>query len=174
MFGLRCNYRQLIEHLVDTILTQTAATVLLVPHTFGAESEEDACASLLATLGPRHPHRLFSLAAPLDERELKWVIGQTQFFIGSRMHACIAALSQCVPALGLAYSDKFLGVFQSAGVGDAIIDLRSAGIQTVVDRTLRALDQRASIRGQLELTVPGIRNQVSDAFETLWSRACSR
>ena len=46
----------------------------------------------------------------------KAVIGQCDFFIGSRMHACIAALSQGVPCVGVAYSMKFAGVFDTVGM----------------------------------------------------------
>ena len=57
----------------------------------------EACTSLLQSAGARHPGRVFMLSAPLDERETKWVIGRMDFFVGARMHACIAALSQGCP-----------------------------------------------------------------------------
>ena len=119
MFGLRSDYRELVDRLILEILTSTQARILLVPHVFGSEQEEEACSAILTSFEPRYPGRLFAVTQPLSERELKWVIGKTSFFVGSRMHACIAALSQMIPTVGLAYSDKFLGVFESAGVGGA-------------------------------------------------------
>ena len=38
------------------------------------------------------------------------------------MHACIAALSQTVPAVAIAYSRKFLGVMETIGVEDIVVD----------------------------------------------------
>ena len=107
------------------------------------------------------------LARPLSERELKWVIGRTDFFIGSRMHACIAALSQSVPAVGLAYSDKFLGVFQSAGVGEAVIDLRKAGVSEVIEQTLSALERRMELSQKLRSLIPGIQEEIYQTFRKL-------
>jgi polysaccharide pyruvyl transferase WcaK-like protein len=166
MFGLRSNYRKTIETLVDRLLTSSRGTVLLIPHTF-AECEEEACAALLSSIEAVHPGRIFMLNTPLNERELKWLIGRTSFFIGSRMHACIAALSQCVPTVGLAYSDKFFGVFQSAGVRDAVIDLRSSDTAHVVAGTLHAFEQRAGTAERLRELVADIQDSIVRTFGDL-------
>lgn len=167
MFGLRSEYRAMIDNLVDRLLVSTPAKILLVPHTFGSEREEEACASILKSASERHAGRVFMLTTPLNEREIKWVIGQTKLFVGSRMHACIAALSQCVPAVGLAYSDKFLGVFESAGVGEANIDLRRADVPEVIYRTLLALERREDLASQLRARIPDIKAQIVEVFREL-------
>ena len=59
-----------------------------------------------------------------DQHEIKGVIGMCDFFVGSRMHACIGALSQGIPCVGVAYSMKFRGVFESVGVADWVVDSR--------------------------------------------------
>jgi colanic acid/amylovoran biosynthesis protein len=167
MFGLRCEYRLLVDALVDNVLKSTPYKILLVPHVFGSEHEERICSSILESVSTRYPGRVFMLGQPLSERELKWLIGQTQFFIGSRMHACIAALSQFVPTVGLAYSDKFLGVFQSAGIGDAVIDLRRTEIPEVVALTLAACRNREQLSVRLRSHIPVIQGQVVETFDRL-------
>jgi len=39
---------------------------------------------------------------PYGPSETKFLIGHCDFFVGARMHACIAAVSQYVPAVTLA------------------------------------------------------------------------
>jgi colanic acid/amylovoran biosynthesis protein len=173
MFGLCCDYRKLVDELTETLLASTDAKILFVPHVFGSEREEEACASLVESAASRYPGRVFTLRKSLSEQEVKWVIGKTDFFIGSRMHACIAALSQCVPAVGLAYSDKFLGVFQSAGVGAATIDLRKVELNGVVDQVLSALAKRSETAEELSETIPGIREQVRKTFRDLLGTDCT-
>lgn len=169
MFGLRSDYSDMIDRLVDRLLTSTSARVLLIPHTFHSESEEEACARILESAGQRHPGRVFMLTEAMSEREIKWVIGRTSFFVGSRMHACIAALSQCVPTVGLGYSDKFLGVFQSAGVGESIVDLRICDTAQLIDRVVLAFERRAAIVGRLQACVPVIQDEVESVFRELLS-----
>jgi polysaccharide pyruvyl transferase WcaK-like protein len=166
MFGLRSEYRVLMDGLVERVLASTTARILIVPHVSG-EQEQEACASLLQSAGGRYPGRVFMLSAPLDERETKWVIGRMDFFVGARMHACIAALSQGVPAVGLAYSDKFLGVFESAGVGSVVIDLRKMEQSEVIDKTLSAFERRAALQERLLSRIAGIQDEVEQAFRGL-------
>jgi len=166
MFGLRSEYRVLMDGLVERLLASTTARILIVPHVSG-EQEREACASLMQSAGARNPGRVFMLSAPLDERETKWVIGRMDFFVGARMHACIAALSQGVPAVGLAYSDKFLGVFESAGVGSVVIDLRKMEQSEVIDKTLSAFERRAALQERLLSRIAGIQDEVEQAFRGL-------
>lgn len=167
MFGLRSNYRELVDRLIVALLTSTDARILLVPHVFGSEQEEEACVSLLSSHGTSHPGRLFAVTQPLSERELKWIIGRTHFFIGARMHACIAALSQFVPTVGLAYSDKFLGVFESAGLGRTVVDLRKRGTPEVIEETLAALARRDELGKQLRSRIPAVQEAILHTFQHL-------
>jgi colanic acid/amylovoran biosynthesis protein len=164
MFGLQSEYPEFIDSFLESLLQSTDATLLLVPHVFGSEKEEEACAVLSERFGARYPGRIFAVAKPLSERELKWVIGKTDFFVGSRMHACIAGLSQFVPTIGLAYSDKFLGVFESAGVGEATIDLRTTSVAEVVERTLSDFRHRDQRRAELMTQIPIVQAAVRTTF----------
>ena len=56
------------------------------------------------------PVDIFPVDSPL-EKYIHAVQG-CRFFIGSRMHACIFALSSAVPTIGLAYQPKFFGLFE--------------------------------------------------------------
>jgi len=150
-------------------LEATSCTVLLMPHEFGAEREVEANSEVLHSLLGRHPGRVFMLSSRLQASEMKWVIGRSSFFVGSRMHACIAALSQEIPAVGLAYSDKFVGVFESAGVGEAVVDLRKADEGEVISRTLAAFNRRAELKRLLQSKMPAIRADISQAFTDLLS-----
>lgn len=140
-FGVLPGYPDLIFELVDSILNHTEATIVVVPHVEG-EGELEACREVLGRVTQHHKHRVSMIDTALSEREVKWVIGRMDFVVASRMHACIAALSQAVPTIGLAYSEKFLGVFESAGVGGSIIDLRHVEKSAAISAVLSAFEDR--------------------------------
>jgi polysaccharide pyruvyl transferase WcaK-like protein len=50
------------------------------------------------------------------------------FFIGSRMHACLAAISQCVPTVSIAYSSKFITVMKTFSMGHYVADPRTMNL----------------------------------------------
>ena len=101
----------------------------------------------------------FHAEPPYSEREIKHVIAQCDFFVGARMHACIAALSQCTPA-AMAYSDKFLGVFRSVGVESAVIDVRSLSVGQAVAALSSIYGSREGLRSALKRAMPTV-NQLT-------------
>jgi polysaccharide pyruvyl transferase WcaK-like protein len=100
-----------------------------------------------------------------DHREMKYVIGQCDFFLGSRMHACIGAISQAIPTVGLAYSGKFIGVFAAAGVGETVVDLRKYDTLEVLAHVETTFLKRREIAEQLRATVPQIKQCVLQLFD---------
>ena len=61
------------------------------------------------------------LSGVYDQSEIKHIIGQCDFFIGSRMHACIGAVSQNIASVSIAYSNKFRGVMETVGMDEYVI-----------------------------------------------------
>jgi polysaccharide pyruvyl transferase WcaK-like protein len=168
MFGLLVDYRQLVFDLIDRLVSLRGATVLLVPHVFGsrehAESDSTACESAGAELKLRHRGRVYMARGEYDQGEIKYVIGLCDMFVGSRMHACIAALSQNIPTVSIAYSRKFVGVMESIGVADLVADPRKLGSEAIMGVVDRVYDQRAAIRRQLEQTMPQVKETVLRLF----------
>jgi polysaccharide pyruvyl transferase WcaK-like protein len=126
-FHLRCEYRHLVDQILDYFCTTPGQRVLLVPHVIAAEegSESDvlANAELMRRFQGKYGDRLHSAEGITNASRAKEVIGRCDFFLGSRMHACIGALSQGIPAVGLAYSGKFAGLFATVGVEALALDM---------------------------------------------------
>ena len=57
--------------------------------------------------------------------QVKYLISQMDFFIGTRMHANFAAIFTGVPVFGLAYSYKFKGAFENNGIYNRIYDINN-------------------------------------------------
>jgi len=162
--GLAVDYRRLVRRVAEQFLQDEACVLLLVPHVFppsdlAYESDPSACRTVYEDLLPRYAGRVFRAKGPYDQAEAKHLIGRCDFFVGSRMHACIAALSQGVPALGLAYSKKFAGVFESVGVGDLVVDLRHSDVDGTMDRLRVAFARRGEWAEELRHVMPRLREE---------------
>jgi polysaccharide pyruvyl transferase WcaK-like protein len=169
MFGLKSDYAEVVRSILNFLVAEAGCRVLLVPHVLGAENEESdvpACKRILADFAGKHEGRLHFIEGNFDHHEIKYLIGQCDFFVGSRMHACIAALSQCVPAVGLAYSRKFAGVLDSVSGGSRVIDLREAGRKEALETVNEAFRQRDQLRRELQEKMPGIKQSVLNLFGT--------
>ncbi len=152
-FGLKSDYLSTISKLADALLSEQAVSVLFVPHVYGraggVENDVDACRRIVAGLPRAARERTFVAEGEYTPAQVKYLTGLCAVFAGSRMHACLAALSQGVPAAAMAYSAKFLGVFESLGIADLTVDLRERDQDEVVEHVLGVLRDRERIRVKL-------------------------
>lgn len=165
MFGLRVIFAELADQIIRWLVHTAKVHVVLVSHVTGAESDAAVCVRLHDQLAPECNGRLHLLDATYDHRETKYIIGRCDFFLGARMHACIAALSQGVPAIGLAYSRKFVGVFESVGVPDLAIDLLNSDLAGAMETISDRFARRDEYRATLNHTLPQVRQSVLRIFE---------
>lgn len=171
MFGLRVDYRRLIYSIIDDLIYRKEATVLLVPHVFGttpgSESDVLACEEVFHELSRRYDGRLGIVRGEFDQSEIKYVIGQCDFFVGSRMHACIAALSQQIPAVTVAYSKKFLGVLNTIGIPSLVADARTLNEDQIVGVINTAFDDRHQIADYLSRRMPVVKQAVAKLSDSV-------
>jgi polysaccharide pyruvyl transferase WcaK-like protein len=131
------------------------------------ESDSAAAAKVKNLLPAVLRSRVHLVATDYDQSEIKGVIGLCQFFVGSRMHACIAALSQQIPTIGVAYSKKFRGVFDSIGVGEWVIDGRDLTSEEAVNRCVSLFSERERLRLNLARNVAFAQEQLNQTFQSL-------
>ena len=82
------------------------------------------------------------------------------------MHSCIAAMSQCVPTVGIAYSKKSHGVFESIGLGDCVADVYQCGNNAELLSTVEAaFEKRNQTRKHLDKVIPRIKAEILEMLE---------
>ncbi len=175
MFGLRVDYRELMTKVLSLLIESRGASVLLVPHVFGndANSESDvvACNAVYEECKGKFGARLGVLQGDYDQGEVKHVIGSCDFFIGSRMHACIAAVSQSVPTVAIAYSDKFIGVMETVSIPGVVADARKLNIEELLERITESYDERRSLKSELGKLMPTVTAAAIRPFSEEWEES---
>ena len=83
------------------------------------------------------------------------------------MHACIAAVSQGVPTVALGYSRKFIGVFDSIGTGEMVIDARCTDENDAIDSILQRFQSREGLARDEARRVHAAQESLSNTFRTL-------
>ncbi len=145
-FGLSMDYPALMRELIARFQNHDdGCEVHLVPHVISFERgavEDDYQASI-------------DLAAEFDgvvvapafssPSEAKSYISGMDFFMGARMHACIAAFSSGVPVVPMAYSRKFAGLFGSLGY-ERTVDCTRDTADAITEQVFDAYEHRAQLR----------------------------
>jgi colanic acid/amylovoran biosynthesis protein len=174
MFGLKTDYKELVSEIIKLLLKHDKVVFFLIPHVFPPkglgleiESDSEACRQVYEQMHGEYPGRIFFMQGAYDHNEIKYLIGKCDFFIGSRMHSCIAALSQCIAAVGLAYSKKFRGVFESVDVEKFAIDICNAEKEEVLSTVETAFEHRQETASRLRDTIPKIQQQLLGVFNDI-------
>ena len=103
-----------------------------------------------------------------DPRVLKWILGKSQFVIGSRFHALVSSLSQGVPCIGAGWSHKYPELFEDFNNTDGLIsnlsDFEALGkqISELSDENRRAFRaQNISAAAQI------LKSQVNEMWDVV-------
>jgi polysaccharide pyruvyl transferase WcaK-like protein len=83
------------------------------------------------------------------------------------MHSCIAALSQGIPCVGIAYSRKFKGVFDSVGVADWVVDARTTNQEAAIHKIVSLYRNRQKAREPLLRSSTQARKELRALFHKL-------
>lgn len=178
-FDFDGRYRELIRHIVDWAMAQSDCRLLLVPHVIAGSADDPeptqwptdrevsdtiACRILQRELSTEYGDRIWTIGWPRTAPQTKYLIGQCDFFIGARMHACIGAISQGIPTVTLAYSKKAQGVMGRLGEAACVLEMRDEQPAAVVDQIADAFNRRAELAEQLRPAVAEVRQSVERFF----------
>jgi polysaccharide pyruvyl transferase WcaK-like protein len=178
-FGLRVDYRELVRGIAEWAAGRRNTRLVLIPHVVALEAHEGApanleglnqqsdtvaCREAMGWLGGEFAGRVVCLDGPYGAAQTKHLIGRCDFMIGARMHACIGAVSQCVPAATLAYSKKAAGVMGQAGVSDTVVDLRECSLGDCIAQVDAIFARRHEVRARLEGCIPEVQRRIEAFF----------
>lgn len=153
MFGLKVDYPGLVCEIIRYFLGQENCELHLVGHVSKSQTkevlavEDDRTAHL--TLAKTFPDVIVApeFAGPSDAKSY---IAGLDFFMGARMHACIAAFSSGVPVIPMAYSRKFAGLFGTLGY-DHTADCRTEDADTILTRIRDGFENCDQLRADAEV-----------------------
>jgi polysaccharide pyruvyl transferase WcaK-like protein len=173
-YGFLDSYREMTDELLQRLLALPDTKLLLIPHVSSARGGPDndcdttTLNEIYAKLPAEQKQNVLLVPPSVGPTEVKWVIGQCAWFCGTRMHACIAALSQGVPATAIAYSDKTLGVFETAHVGEAVVDPRVLHQEELIERILHGMEMRETFAKTLHDRLPKLKEEWLAEFQAIY------
>lgn len=145
-FSLNVDYKEIIRMIIIHFLKKEHVKLHLISHVVHGERDIENDYAISYDLFNEFNDSNLVLAplffSPIDAKSY---ISGMNFFIGSRMHATIAAFSSNVPVFPLAYSRKFNGLFLDTLQYPYMGDLKVQSIREI----LLSIDNSYNIKNQL-------------------------
>lgn len=167
--GIGLDYPALIRNLIRNF-QGLGTEVHLVPHVIVREGrmvrEDDYRAS--ETLATEFSDTVLAPAFESPSQAKSYIAG-LDFFMGARMHACIAAFSAGVPVVPMAYSRKFSGLFGTIGY-DRTVDCTSETGDMIEAKIMAAFDARTDLAAEATTALAQGRRKLAryeDALKSL-------
>lgn len=158
-------YESALASALHKFLTRHGGKVVFLPQSWGPSPSEDdrLPARRIASQIKGKPNSVFVVNSPLSPGLLKAVFGEMDIFIGTRMHSNIFALSQNVPVIAIGYLHKTLGIAQSVGIQDWVLDINNI-TEDILSQSIEKLwENRLALRRHLEIRVPEIIQETRQA-----------
>ena len=170
-YGISIDYHKVLHTFIGKILEESDGDVWLVPHVLAPfehfESDARASEQLKATFNQEQQSRIKVITGKYDQCEIKAVIAQCDWFMGTRMHSTVGSLSNCVPTTALAYSGKTKGVFKTADQEDKVLDARTDTTDYVLEKMIEHWHQRTETRAALNEFIPKLKARATDQFKAI-------
>ncbi len=148
---------------IDWVIEQLGVSVALVPHVVDTRpiarlDRNDHLFFLQIRERIKHRDRTLIVDPSLRAREMKHIISRCRFFMGSRTHSTIAALSSRVPTISLSYSMKSRGINRDVlGNEDFVIPVGELCFDTMQRVFRRLIEREEEIRAVLRERIPKVK-----------------
>jgi len=143
------NYLRVTAGLVDYLTLTKNINVVFIPHVVEQNNDDRLVAEELMSL-VSDKSKVLSVETEYSPEELKGIIGESEIFIGSRMHSCIASSSMLVPTVAIAYSHKTAGIIgKMLKYEDFVIDFNDITLERLIVATSKALEEKQKIKKDL-------------------------
>lgn len=156
-FHLKYDYSCFVDRLIEQLITKKLS-IHLISHVYRNNGEGDEFASNVLSQKYKELIVAPEFSSPL---EAKAYIRQMDFFIGSRMHSTIAAISSGVPVCPVGYSRKFNGLFDTIGYKN-YVDATKEDMETSISKIEHMIDNREVVKQEVLTTIK--------KTENLWMR----
>jgi colanic acid/amylovoran biosynthesis protein len=148
-------YEGVLAAFVDWLITEEKAEVVFVPQVTHAQADDDdrtVARRIVDRL--RHPGGAQVLEAELRPGEVKGLCGRMTYFVGTRMHSNIFALSLGVPVLAIGCQPKMSGLMEQLGLLEWTVPIDSLEPHVLQDAYRRLVARGLEVKRRLASAIP--------------------
>lgn len=153
-------YERAVASFVAWLVDERDASVVFVPQvTFADGRDDDRVTARRVAAAAARPDGVRVVEDELSPAEVRWLCGEMDAFVGTRMHSNIFALSSGVPTLAIAYQPKTAGIMSRLGLGDFVVPIEGLTERELCAKFDALLELAPEIERRLQATIPELREE---------------
>ncbi len=160
------NLKSLCNHIMQKYEN---AYILFIPHSIeksnlNIDDDYKICKELSESINKYSRSKIINTLDNSPE-EIKWLISNCDFFIGSRFHSLIAAISSNVPSIAIGWHWKYEEMMEWLGVENNVIQYWELTSQKLIDLFENNFNSRKKIKEKLNTIIPELKIKAYSAID---------
>jgi len=170
---LGIDYVGILSQFVEYLTVEKNVNVLLIPHAMRSDSKWKAmndmptCEKIYGRIRNRRNCKL--LSKDYAAEELRMIIGEMDFFIGSRIHSIVSSLSTKVPTISIGWGHKYFELLEQFDLTEYAIDHKDLTLQKLIDKFEICDKNRKDVRTRIEIHLADVVESAKKNIEAIVS-----
>ena len=161
-------YINVIKNVIVNYVERSSAGFVFIPQVIVNHANDINVAKEIKKILPEHIKKSFLIIEDdLSPLEIKSLIGNMNYFIGTRMHSNIFALSMKVPTLAISYEMKTNGIMNMLDLDDYIVSIDSISENELITKFDNLISNSVEIKNKLYNKIDEIRYKLVDVIEKI-------
>jgi len=139
---LKKKYFDSMVKFIEAVVKKYDADVYIMPQVIGPGLDNDLLISEAIKNSVECKNNVFVVRKDLSPGEIKYLYSKMDYFVGTRMHSNIFALSESVPCLAISYDYKTDGIMRMAKMSDYIVDINDIGFTELLRKFSELVEDR--------------------------------
>ena len=155
------NYVNVLTNFMNKSIENDKTSFVFIPQVIVSHGNDSEVAiEIKNRMKQENKSKFLILEEDISPLEIKSIISNLDFFIGTRMHSNIFAISMHIPTIAIAYEKKTNGIMHTVGLDDYVIE-----IDEITEKKLEYLVEKQRensqiIRNDLEKIMSRLREEI--------------
>jgi len=153
------DYCQVLAQFIDQVTAENYG-VWLIAHAVrksqkgGRTSDVETCEAIYDLI--QHKSLCQMVTEDYSPSTLRTIIGESDFFVASRLHAMVSSLAKGVPTLVTSWSHKYREVLDMFGLGEWTVNHQSLTTKDLLDGFHQLVEQEDEVRARIARHLPDV------------------
>lgn len=157
----RSRYIEQIVKFLDYYTDKENYTFIFIPQVIvDYASDVDIAKIIKKNMKEKNKKKFIIREDDWSPEEIKGLIGNLDFFVGTRMHSNIFSTSMCVPTLAIAYEKKTNGIMETVGQDKYVEEIETINAESMITKFDELQRNKDNIQKELEVKINKIREKI--------------
>ena len=162
------NYIDSLREVIEKEIELKNNSFVFVPQVIVKHGDDtDVARKIKSKLKEQNRNKFIILTDDLSPIEIKSLIGNFDYFIGTRMHSNIFATSMKIPTIAIAYEKKTNGIMHTVQLDDYVIEMDEITSENLLEKIEIQRKNEQKIKNNLSIIILNLRDEILDKMRKI-------